>query len=317
MRALAMIALMTSPAWAADLNIYTYDSFNSEWGPGPQIEKEFEAECNCDIEFTPAGDGAAMLTRLRIEGEKTHADLVLGLDQNLAEQAIETGLFEDLALEPQEIAGADLTWENSYFAAYDWGQFAFIYNSEKTKTPPASLDELAKDDLKVIIEDPRASTPGLGLALWVYDVYGEKAADYWAELKDNIVTVTPGWSEAYSLFLEGESDMVLSYTTSPAYHRIADEEEQYRAAKFDEGHGLQIELLGMAKTSEHKDLAREFMAFLQKDKAQAALMNANWMYPVAGLEMPEGFDAPEGFKSLPPQKGENEAALKAFEEGMK
>ena len=46
----------------------------------------------------------------------------------------------------------------------------------------------------------------------------------WAGLADNIVTVTPGWSEAYGLFLEGEADMVLSYTTSPAYHLIAEED---------------------------------------------------------------------------------------------
>ena len=38
------------------------------------------------------------------------------------------------------------------------------------------------------------------------------------------MTVTKGWSEAYGLFLEGEADMVLSYTTSPAYHLIAEED---------------------------------------------------------------------------------------------
>ena len=53
---------------------------------------------------------------------------------------------------------------------------------------------------------------------------------------DNIVPVTPGWSEAYGLFLEGEADMVLSYTTSPAYHLIAEEDAGYTAAAFDEGH---------------------------------------------------------------------------------
>jgi hypothetical protein len=37
---------------------------------------------------------------------------------------------------------------------------------------------------------------------------------------DQTVTVTKGWSEAYGLFLKGESDLVLSYTTSPAYHMI-------------------------------------------------------------------------------------------------
>ena len=50
------------------------------------------------------------------------------------------------------------------------------------------------------------------------EVYGDKAADAWRKLAPKVVTVTQGWSEAYDLFLKGEADMVLSYTTSPAYH---------------------------------------------------------------------------------------------------
>ena len=46
------------------LDVLTYDIFVAEWGPGPAIEKAFEAECGCDLRFTPAGDGAALLARL-------------------------------------------------------------------------------------------------------------------------------------------------------------------------------------------------------------------------------------------------------------
>ena len=53
-------------------------------------------------------------------------------------------------------------------------------------------------------------------------VYGDKAPEAWAKLKDRVLTVTPGWSEAYGLFTKGEAPMVLSYTTSPAYHMIAE-----------------------------------------------------------------------------------------------
>jgi ABC-type thiamine transport system, periplasmic component len=53
-------------------------------------------------------------------------------------------------------------------------------------------------------------------------VYGDKAPEAWQKLAAKTVTVTKGWSEAYGLFLKGESDLVLSYTTSPAYHIIAE-----------------------------------------------------------------------------------------------
>ena len=33
------------------LTIYTYDSFTSDWGPGPAVETEFEKICECDLQF--------------------------------------------------------------------------------------------------------------------------------------------------------------------------------------------------------------------------------------------------------------------------
>ncbi len=58
-------------------------------------------------------------------------------------------------------------------------------------------------------------------------VFGDGAADAWAALAPRIVTVTQGWSEAYGLFLDGEADMVLSYTTSPAYHIAVEDDDRY------------------------------------------------------------------------------------------
>ena len=99
----------------------------------------------------------------------------------------------------------------------------------------------APDDLKILIQDPRSSTPGLGLLLWIKTVYGDKAADVWEKLSARIVTVTKGWSEAYGMFMEGQAQMVLSYTTSPAYHIAVEETDKYKAAPFADGHYMQVE----------------------------------------------------------------------------
>ena len=64
------------PATAAEkLTVYTYESFTAEWGPGPQVEKAFEAECACDLEFVSVADGVALLNRVKLEGEATKADI--------------------------------------------------------------------------------------------------------------------------------------------------------------------------------------------------------------------------------------------------
>ena len=272
------------------LNVLTYDSFVAEWGPGPVVEKAFEATCACDLQFITAGDGAALLARIRLEGAASKADIVLGLDTNLTAAASASGLF---APHGQTFAtDLPVPFADPLFLPFDWGYFAFVYDKTKLATPPTSFEALAASDLTILIQDPRASTPGLGLVMWVEAAYGDRAAEIWAGLADNIVTVTPGWSESYGLFLEGEADMVLSYTTSPAYHLIAEADDTKAAAAFDEGHYLQIEVAGKLAASDQPALADQFLAFMGSEAFQAVIPETNWMYPVqtpkAGL--PAGFD---------------------------
>ncbi|EPQ8524121.1 thiamine ABC transporter substrate binding subunit [Vibrio vulnificus] len=293
--ALASITSMmgiSSSALAADktLTIYTYDSFASDWGPGPTVEKAFEAQCGCDVNFVALDDGVSILNRLRLEGSNTKADIVLGLDNNLMAEAKATGL-----LAPHQVNTKALSlpngWADDTFIPYDYGYFAFVYNKDKLANPPKSLKELveSRDDLKVIYQDPRTSTPGQGLMLWMKSVYGDDVTGAWQQLAKKTVTVTKGWSEAYSMFLKGESDMVLSYTTSPAYHLIAENDAQFAAADFSEGHYMQVEVAAKVKSSSNQALADQFMRFILSDEFQGAMPTGNWMYPVTNVTLPEGY----------------------------
>jgi len=178
---------------------------------------------------------------------------------------------------------------------FDYGYFAFVYDTETLATPPTSFEALinAPDDVKIIIQDPRTSTPGLGLLLWLKSVYGDEAPAKWEALQPRILTVTKGWSEAYfSLFLNGEAPMVLSYSTSPGYHMEIDKTERYQAAAFDEGHYLQVEVAALLKQSPNQELGREFLTYLTSVDAQSAIPLANVMYPVVDLKdkLPESFN---------------------------
>jgi len=292
--AAGFLAIAASTATAQDkpvLTIMTYDSFVSDWGPGPQVKAAFEETCACEVNFVGAGDGAALLARLRLEGVRTDADVVLGLDTNLTAAAAATGLFGEHGLEDTPF-DLPVLWEDPMFLPFDWGYFAFVYDKTKLDTPPTNFTDLAASDLKIIIQDPRSSTPGLGLLLWVESAMGDKAAATWAGLADNIVTVTKGWSEAYGLFLEGESDMVLSYTTSPAYHLIAEEDDSKTTASFTEGHYMQIEVAAKIASSDQQELADAFLKFMVSDGFQSIIPTTNWMYPAVTPEggLPKGFD---------------------------
>jgi len=92
------------------------------------------------------------------------------------------------------------------------------------------------------------------------------------------------------MFLAGEADMVLSYTTSPAYHLIAENDPTKSAAAFTEGHYLQVEVAAKLLHGHHSDLADQFLAFITTDAFQSVIPETNWMYPVTKTPVPEGFD---------------------------
>lgn len=290
---LAIATLTATSAFAADktLTVYTYDSFAADWGPGPKVEKAFEAQCGCDINFVALDDGVSILNRLRLENGNSKADVVLGLDNNLVAEAKKTGFLAEHNLDTSSVTLPN-GWSDKTFVPYDYGYFAFVYNKEKLANPPKSLKELVelRDDLKVIYQDPRTSTPGQGLMLWMKSVYGDNAAQAWQQLTKKTVTVTKGWSEAYSMFLEGESDMVLSYTTSPAYHLIAEQDANYAAADFSEGHYMQVEVAAKVKGTKNGELADQFLQFILTDEFQSEMPTGNWMYPVTAVELPKGFE---------------------------
>jgi thiamine transport system substrate-binding protein len=265
------------------------------------------------VAYVTAGDGAAVLSRLQMEGAGSTADIVLGLDTTLTESARATGLFAPLAAQAPNDLPVPYT-DDATFEPFDWGWFAFVYDNTKLTTPPKSIKDLAGSNLKIVIEDPRSSTPGLGLVMWVKAAYGDQSAQIWKDLADNIVTVTPSWDAAYGLFLKGEADMVLSYTTSPAYHLIAEKDATKSAAAFDEGHYMQIEVAGKLASSKQQALADQFLAYLAGDAAQSVIPTTNWMYPAktpaAGL--PEGFETLiKPAKSLLLSSVEAEAGRKA------
>lgn len=294
----AIVSAIGLPALAADkpvLHVYTYDSFAAEWGPGPALKAGFEKTCGCTVEYTTAEDAISTLRKVQLEGATTSADVLVGLDTATAGEARATGLFADHGLTP---AGLTLpsAWTDKQFVPFDYGYFAFVYNGEKLADPPKSFEELiAKpESFKIVIEDPRSSTPGLGLVFWIAAAYGDRAPEIWKGLKPHILTMTKGWSEAYDLFLKGEADMVLSYTTSPAYHAVAENDTRYHFADFAEGYVPQVEVAGLLKSSPQAALGQSFLAYLTSTEAQKIIPTTNWMYPVIdlGADLPAAFGTP-------------------------
>ncbi len=278
--ALAALAPVAALAQAKPvLTVYSYSGFTGKYGPGGKIKERFEAVCNCTLDWVATENSGALLGRLRLEGESSRADVALGLDVNIIGEARATNMF---APHGQPLEGLTLAWNDPVFLPFDHGHIAFIYDASKLATPPASLKALVENPNgpRIVLQDPRTSQPGLSLLLWMRKVYGDKADEAWTKLKPRIVTFAKGWSESYGLFLKGEADMVLSFTTSPAYHVAVEKKTNYKAAAFAEGHYHYVETAALLRASKQPELARQFMAFILADGFQSAIPEGNWMYPV-------------------------------------
>lgn len=274
------------------LTVYTYDAFAASWGPAPKVKEAFEKVCDCILDFKGVSSSISTLRKIQLEGKNTKADVILGLDTAIAQEAKKTKLFVPHGLDTSVIS-LPTVYKDNTFVPFDYSYFAFVYDEKKLVNPPKSFEELASmpKDFKIVIQDPRSSTPGLGLLLWIKSIYADKAGDYWKKLSPHILTVTKGWSEAYGLFLKGEADMVLSYTTSPAYHMIAENKYHIKAANFKEGHYGQIEVGAIVKYSKNKDLAKQFLEFLYSKEFASIIPTSNWAYPVRdGIKLHKDFD---------------------------
>jgi len=238
----------------------TYDSFAAEWGPGPEIERLFEESCDCDLKYITTSQAGTLLGNIFLKNK----DIILG-------------------------ATYDAEKFNSFykFQAYDYGYYAFIYNENLLTNPPQTFDELInRNDLKIVVQDPRTSPVGMGLLKWISAVFDQNKLEAISKLDKQIITYTPGWSEAYGMFLEEKADLVLSYSTSPFYHQEYENIYHYKALIFHEGHIKENEYVIIPKDSKQKVTGEKFLSFLNTEEIQKIIAKNNIMYPILDSAIP-------------------------------
>ena len=277
-----------------ELTIYAYDSFVSEWGPGPFIIESFENKTGINVNMISYGDSGQVLQKVILEKNNPKADIITGIDNNLLHRALKEAILLPYKSPMLDSVPTSLHFDPTYhITPYDYGFFAFIYNTEKVVNKPVSLSDLLSPEYKkrIIIMDPRTSSPGLGFLHWTVAVFQDQYLDFWEQLKPNLLTITDGWDTGYGLFTAGEAPIVLSYTTSPAYHVEYEDTNRYQALMFDDGHYLQIEGAGIVQGSKNIEAAKLFIDFLLSKTVQEKLPLTNWMYPVVDtVILPESYN---------------------------
>lgn len=84
-------------------------------GAGPKVKALFEqAHPQCQVNYVPFNSTGTLFNRVRLEGKKTKADIVLGLDSTMLDEAKKTQLFA-----PNKVATDKLSlpvkWQDNVF----------------------------------------------------------------------------------------------------------------------------------------------------------------------------------------------------------
>jgi thiamine transport system substrate-binding protein len=245
------------------------------------------------------------------ERRDPQADVVVGLDHNYLPKLLKAELLQ--AYQPKSAAQLrqELVFDSNYrLIPFDYGYVVFNYDREKLTTiPPHSHRELLNPEFKrkIIMENPLTSSPGQIFLLTTVALYGDPGyLEYWRKLKPNLLTIAPGWDEAYGMYTAGEAPMVLSYGTSPVYHLINEKTERYQALVLDEAAYAQIEGVGIVNHTKHPKAAAQLVDYLLDPKIQSLIPENQFMYPIRkDVALPPSFKIAARVKrllNLPPEQ---------------
>jgi thiamine transport system substrate-binding protein len=299
-----LLAASTLPVAAEEvtLTLMTHDSF---FLPEGTIEA-FEAEHGVDVQLLPAGDAGSMVNQAILTADRPLADVLFGIDNTFLSRALAADIFEPYASPALAAVPAELQLDPAgRVTPMDFGDVCLNVDREALEAEglpwPESLEDLAEPALadRLVVQNPATSSPGLAFLLATVAYFGEDGwADYWAALRENGVTVSSGWEEAYyGQFSggagEGERPIVVSYASSPAAEVLYGPDpaaEVSPTAAIESGCFRQVEFAGILEGTPQPELAGALIDHLLSPEVQAEFPLAMFVYPArADVALPDAF----------------------------
>ncbi|MCE2511304.1 MAG: thiamine ABC transporter substrate-binding protein [Acidimicrobiia bacterium] len=202
------------------VTLLTHDSFYVS----PETFEAFTASTGIVVEQLASGDAGELVAQACLTAGKPLGDVLFGIDNTFLQRGLDCGMFEpytspNLADVPDHF---ELDPEHRV-TPIDYGDVCLNYwvdSFDGSTAPPSSLDDLIDPAYAgmLVVQSPETSSPGLAFLLATIARYGEGWEDYWAALRDNGVSVTAGWEDAYyGEFAAGGGNrpIVVSYASSP------------------------------------------------------------------------------------------------------
>jgi len=286
---------------AYKVTVLTYDVF----ALSDSMLSDFTNRTGIEVEIIKVDDSGTVLARALQTKDNPIADVIVGIDNSFLQVALDNELFTNLynAKIPELHVEATTPYSGNFVVPYDWGRVCINYDTTfvdgENVTAPTSLWDFTNDtwDGKVVVQNPRTSSPGRSFMLATVDYFANDAddstdfTDWWSAMKANDVIVTDGWTEAYETHYSGgygqwydgfvgNANAVVSYCHSPGVEAFyGDNWTTSVALTLDRASFLQVEYAGIAKGAAHPIDALVFIDEMLATGVQSTISTTNFMYP--------------------------------------
>ncbi len=283
----ALAALVATPAIAQDVNVYSYRQ--------PELirplTEAFTAQTGIAVNVAYLDKG--MIERLRAEGDRSPADVILTVDIARLAKAVEAGVTQPVSSAVME---ANVPAEFRDPGGQWWGlttRARIVYASKERVAPGevTTYEDLADAKWRGRI-CTRSGTHAYNIALTAAMIKhrGEDYTRDWLQgLKANLARRPQGNDRAQiKAIWAGQCDISLGNTYYMGKMLENPEQRAWaEAVRLDfpvfEGGGTHVNLSGVAMTraAPHPEEALKFMEFLTSPEAQEIYAEANYEYPIA------------------------------------
>lgn len=254
-----------------EVTLLAYDAFTPKEG----IFDAFTAATGAKVKVVTGGDSGVLISKAILTAGTPEGDVLWGLDNTLLSRAQKAELLT--SYEPVDTGDICVNYDKQWFAS-------------RNIAPPTSLEDLALPAYKnlLVVQDPVASSPGLGFLLGTIAHFGvDKWQNYWKSLKENGVRVSPDWTSAYTIDFSGSSGkgkypLVVSYGSSPPAEVLYAEKpiDTPPTAVIESTCFRQTEYVGALRGTRNPNLAAQLISYLLDVPFQESMPLSLFVFPI-------------------------------------
>ena len=254
-----------------EVTLLAYDAFTPQEG----IFDAFTAATGAKVKVVTGGDSGVLISKAILTAGTPEGDVLWGLDNTLLSRAQKAELLT--SYEPVDTGDICVNYDKQWFGS-------------RNIAPPTSFEDLTLPAYKnlLVVQDPVASSPGLGFLLGTIAHFGvDKWQNYWKSLKENGARVSPDWTTAYTIDFSGSSGkgkypLVVSYGSSPPAEVLYAEKpiDSPPTAVIESTCFRQTEYVGVLRGARNPNLAARLISYLLDVPFQESMPLSLFVFPV-------------------------------------